>query len=340
VISLGPQVFIPTKEGVLITAPGLEQKITLSAVGGPISLEISGTEESIKLERKVESGLWSGTLKFTKSGTYDLVAKSIDGAKNETVQNLAKVFVQEAGRVLYLGKPVKAAEISVYVFEPTLGQFVLWDGGPYSEANPQETDENGNYSLFLPTGKYYLEARFLGVMKYRTQIFDLTAPSLVNADLSSGPLTVPFVANQIKISPTKSLPKDILVENPLIGKDFPISLLKEATGFELPLGKPYLVSVLGTWLPDASAQIQILEDLNQDSFGKVVLVPQESKSSVEIFKKRGQYSLEFLVDPDGKLVEPLLLRFLPTHFFLDKDGKIKKVIFGTLSQEEILEILK
>lgn len=339
-ISLGPQFLTPTKEGVLITAPGLEQKITLSAVGGPISLEINGGDEKLNLEKNVDSGLWAGTLKFGKSGSYELVIKSIDGAKNETIQNLAKVFVQEAGKVLYLGKPVKAAKISVYVFEPTLGQFVLWDGAPYSEANPQETDENGNYSLFLPTGKYYLEARFFGVMKYRTQIFDLMAPSLVNADLSSGPLTVPFVANQIIISPTKSLPKEALAQNPLIEKDFPVSLLKEETGADFPLGKPYLVSVLGTWLPDASAQIQILEGLNQNDFKKVVLVPQESKSNVEIFKKRGQYSLEFLVDPDGKLVEPLFLRFLPTHFFLDKDGKIKKIVFGTLSQEEILENLK
>lgn len=329
VVSSGPQVISLSKEGLLVTVAGVEQKVTLSAVGGPTSLEVDTGQKKFNLQRNSESGLWSGFLKFDNPGLYEITTKSLDGAKNETVQTLAKVFVQEKGKISYSGKAVQGAEVSIYVFEPTLGEYIRWDGAAYGQFNPQKTDENGNYSLFLPSGRYYLEVKVLGFIKYRTQIFDLKVASPVNADLSSGILTIPFVAKEIKVNPTKSLPKETVSESNLVDQSFPIDLSSKA----------YLVSVLTTWLPDSAQQAQILQNLNPDGFGVAVLVPQESESTVEIFKKRGRYNLDFLTDPDGKFVEPLFLRFLPVHFFLDKNGKIKNKVFGVLSQEELLENL-
>ena len=353
IFSTGPQVFSPTKEGVLVTVAGLEQKITLSAIGGPISLEIiadlksqnsdvkstSQISKLFKLEKNAESGLWSGNIKFDAPGFYELTTKSVDGAKNETVQSLVKVFVQEAGKVSYSGKPVKEAEISVYVFEPTLGQFILWDGASYDQSNPQKTNENGNYSFLLPAGKYYIEAKLSDFIKLRTQIFELDSPSVINTDLSASFLSVPLVANEIKIVPTKPLPADLVLPADQAGKDFPFEQVKEATGAELPRDKSQVVSFVASWLPDTSEQVKILESL-PDDVKVTVIVPQESLPTVEIFKKRGKYNLDFLADPDGKLVEPLRLRFLPVHFFIDENGKIKDMRYGVLNKEEILENLQ
>ena len=237
-------------------------------------------------------------------------------------------------------KPAPGAEISVYVFEPTVGEYILWDGVAYGQSNPQKTDENGNYSLFLPAGKYYIEARLSGFIKLRTQIFDLSAPSPINADLSGGSLLIPFIPNEVKIDPTKDFPSDIKIEGVLVGKDFPLTLVKEVTGIELVSGKPQVVSLLATWFPDTAEQIKILEGLREEEFSASVIVPQESKSTVEIYKKRGRYLVEMFSDPDGKLVEPLGLKFLPAHFFLDENAKIKMIRFGILNKSELLENIR
>jgi len=333
IFSSGPQVSAPTKEGVLVTVAGLEQKITLSAVGGPISLEVTARDKKLNLAKNDESGLWSGLIKFDTPGMYDLTTKSIDGAKNETIQALAKVAVLPAGKVSYLGKVVSGAEISVYVFEPTQGVYILWDGASYGQQNPQKTNENGNYSFLLPTGKYYIEAKISSFIKLRTQIFELSTMSPINADLSRGSVSIPFIPSEIKIVPTNGLPTDLVSAEDLVGKDFPFDKVKEATGVELVKEKQ-IVSFVASWLPDTSEQVKILESL-PDDVKVTVISPQESLPTIEIFKKRGRYSLNFFADPDGKLVEPLLLRFLPVHFFLDENGKIKEVLYGLSSLEQL-----
>src|SRR3972149_7070614 len=70
IFSAGPQLFAPTKEGVLVTVSGLEQKITLSAIGGPISLEISAGDKKFNLTKNPESGLWSGAIKLGHPRAY------------------------------------------------------------------------------------------------------------------------------------------------------------------------------------------------------------------------------------------------------------------------------
>ena len=340
VLSVGPQVFVPSTGGVLTTVAGLAQKITVSAIGGPTSLEVLAGEEKFNLEKNSESGLWSGVVKFASEGTYDLTTKSVDGAKNETIQKLAKVRVLAPGKVSYVGNAVNGAEVSVYIFEPTLGAFIFWDGVAYGQKNPQKTNETGDYSLYLPSGKYYMEARISAFVKLRSQIFTLSGASAINADFSAGILSTPFVFNEINVASTKGL-SEVEAKSELIGKDFPFdtidtgltSLTTEGFKGENLKGKD-IVSFVSTILPDTSSQIAILENLT-DSINLVVVVPQESSSTVEIYKKRGHYNVDMLDDPDGKLVEPLSLRFLPVHFFVGVDEKIKSVKYGVLSKGEL-----
>lgn len=330
IISAGPQIIPLTKEGAVLTTAGLEQKVTLSAVGGPTSLEVSTGEEKFNFEKNLESGLWSGKIKFSNPGIYELTTKSVDGAKNETEQALAKVAVVPAGKVTYFGKSVSGAEVSVYVFEPTLGQYILWDGASYGQSNPQKTDEEGKYSLLLPAGKYYIEVQITPLIKLRSQIFELGSASPVNAYFAAS-RALPIFPNEVQIVPVRDVPR---LDEPrtLVNTPFPFELLKEAEGVSV-------ISFLATWHPAISPQIQVLEDL-QDEVKSAAVTIQESEPVTNIFQKRGKYKVKMLSDPDGKLVEPLFLRFLPVHFFLTNDGKIKSVAYGILGKDEIMERLK
>jgi len=47
------------------------------------------------------------------------------------------------------------------------------------------------------------------------------------------------------------------------------------------------------------------------------------------------YKLTALADPNGTLVQPLQIGYLPTYYFLDQSGHIKKVTVGVLSSSEL-----
>jgi hypothetical protein len=68
-----------------------------------------------------------------------------------------------------------------------------------------------------------------------------------------------------------------------------------------------------------------------------VLVPQESTSSVEVYKNIGGYEdLEFVADPDGELVELLGIAVSPTHYFMDRKGVVTDIFVGTLDRDGVL----
>jgi peroxiredoxin len=71
----------------------------------------------------------------------------------------------------------------------------------------------------------------------------------------------------------------------------------------------------------------------------VVIVPQETVSSVSIFKNRGGYAVPMLADPDGELVEPLSLSSMPTHIIVDRKGIVTAVKSGVFIKEELFDMM-
>jgi hypothetical protein len=72
----------------------------------------------------------------------------------------------------------------------------------------------------------------------------------------------------------------------------------------------------------------------------LVIMPQESSASVSVFAKQGRYQVEMVADPDGKLIEPLHLMNLPTHFFLNRKGVVTHVSTGVLTTQEVQPALR
>jgi hypothetical protein len=134
--AVGPQVLEPTDEGVLMAVAGVEHRVVLSALGGPVSVEVttrrmgdlnSGVQrrsdedgEAFVLKQDKELGLWSGNVVFDEAGVFSLSATMIDGADNTVTDALYEVVVLPAGRVLGEGGPLGGAEVTVYVKEPAV----------------------------------------------------------------------------------------------------------------------------------------------------------------------------------------------------------------------------
>lgn len=107
------------------------------------------------------------------------------------------------------------------------------------------------------------------------------------------------------------------------------------------LGTPLVLTFWTTWNQASADQIKILDDyLRKDSnnlFNIISISSQEDKSVVANFVKRGGYKVKVFLDESGMITDVYRARVLPVTYFADKDGILKEVFVGALSEKMILE---
>jgi len=354
-LSLGPHSLLPNKDGIVTTLVGVEQKMVLSAVGGPITVDLLINEQTFPLSKSPETGLWSGIINFEEPGIYQLTVKAVDGADNKTERKLNTVAVLPSGKVVdsETSKSINGAKVKIYYQDPEAKIWTLWDAKSFGQENPQKTNEEGNYQFFLPPGTYYLKIESLGHKKLTSKIFSIGKTTPLNADFELELATEirlgPFVFYLPDFSGKKAQVKIIAPEIPaeavkqtLVGKEAPLfSLPTIDDTFSLInlRGSPAILTFISTWSPPSLEQISVLDNLVDKSVQTVIVATQETISKLSIFQKRGNYDFTIVVDEDGELVEDYDLHSLPTHYLLDRRGIVKKVVTGVLDEEEIRDTL-
>jgi len=354
VISLGPLPLLPNEDGVIVTIPGLEQRITLSAVGGPTSIDLVINDQVSSLAYSVQTGLWTGALNLKIPGAYRIKTRAIDGAGNETERDLNSVIVMDPGGVYEKDSSKLAAngKVTVYVRNPFTRLWSEWDGKTFGQENPQNLI-SGEYQFFMPPGTYYLTIETDGAPKMTSKIFKINKASPLTADfrfqerkyLKVGPIKIPlpdFFSDKVDVV-LKSAKTNDPQTNSLLGKDVPKFVLPSTSGeFDSSMlsGERSVISFIGTWAPSALEQMPILDEYYQsNSVSHAIVASQESQSKIIVFQSRGGYETDIVIDADGELVEKFEIASLPTHFFLDRRGIIKKIVAGVLTSEEMDLIL-
>jgi hypothetical protein len=354
--SIGPQIVNPNSDGSVMVLADQKFKVNLSEVGGTTSISLlasgSGQTKTFPLIKNSDNGLWSAIISLGK-GNYQLSFDAVDGAGNETRRNLNKIVAIDKGSIAAGGRGISGANITVYFQEPVTNQWQVWDGSAYSQSNPQKTDKNGGYNLFLPPGKYYLHIEAYGSKILDTQFFTLNQAKSINADFKLSPLKLLFSLGFIKIYLpdfstltvpfSNNLPSSNGV-NSLIGKQMPFFNLsvygQNSLSSDSLTGKPSVLTFLNTWSPSSTEQVSILNNFakNKD-FNSFVIIEGEKLSKTTVFQKRGGYSLVINADPDATLAIPYSINSLPVHYFLNRKGVIQNVIYGSLSEEELANAL-
>jgi len=348
-MSLGPLLLLPDKNGVIYTMAGVDNRIIMSAVGGPTSIELFDGEKTYSLPKSLQSGLWSGIMNFAKSGLYKITATSIDGAGNTTRRDLNPVLVIDGGSVVEKGGgAIAGAQISVYQQDEVSKIWNLWDGPSFGQKNNQITGENGSYSYFLPAGTYYVQVKAKGYKKLTSKVFKIASPTPFNNtfEMKKG-LSIPFFDFDFSSYPILISVPNGYGENlggELVGKEAPnFSLLGTESNIDaLALrGKPFVLTFISTWLPSASEQISIIKNMDDETKKRIAVISlQENLSRAKLFVQKGGYNLNIAVDPDGELVKSYFINSLPTHYFLDRQGRVVKKIVGVLSAEELKQNLE
>ena len=360
VFSFGPEILTPDANGLTSLIAGSDYHFTTSALGGATSIIITAHRPSSQtvvssfgLAQSPESGLWAGGLRFSQSGVFELDAASVDGAGNHTTRSLGNVAILPAGKVVDTARtPVTNATVKVYYLEPASKTWVVWDGTPYGETNPQAAPK-GMYSMMVPAGQYYVQASAKGYTTLVTQRFTVNAPTSLTAELALSKAPHVGIGKYQLVLPTISLrPRPIDFEqihfsagaDPLIGAKLPtfnLPVLSGGTRRSVELnGRPSVVTLLDTWSPASDDQLQALAKVQTDSdVGVYPVFEQESSALAKNYLATAGYDLDGLADPDGVLVEPLHLGVGPEHIFLDRSGHVKKLMVGVLSEATILKEL-
>ncbi|OGF62272.1 hypothetical protein A2926_04250 [Candidatus Giovannonibacteria bacterium RIFCSPLOWO2_01_FULL_44_40] len=145
--------------------------------------------------------------------------------------------------------------------------------------------------------------------------------------------------------------KDVVVEKrgevlaASLGSPVPFFELSDLSGRMVKitdfLGEPLIVTFWTTWNVASADQIKILDDYlakNDEALFKIIAVSsQEDKSAVANFINRGGYKVRVLLDETGEAGEKYEARNLPTTYFIDKDGVVRGVFIGVLSEKMLVE---
>ncbi len=368
-VSVGPQIIQPSKDGTLLALAGVDQKITLSAVGGPIRITIQATiaatqkgkkpySENFTLTQSEDTGLWSGVAGFTRSGTYNLVANAIDGAGNKTTRDLNAVYVSPPGRTLDDStQKAVSASVTAYYLEPETQSWTVWDAAAFGQTNPQRTNSKGAFNMLLPAGTYYLQVKAAGYHTFVSSIFTVKQATPFTSSLQLRPMRGLHVGSHYlswpnfgvqHVTPGSGQAKVATVtaknQSDLINKPAPDFSLMDTTGAVVRtadlLGRPTVISINSIWSPTTAEQLAVLSGLQANREINVVPIAlQDNLSRVQTYTAISDVKLRWLVDPESKLSDSYKVHSLPTQYFLDRKGIIRHVVVGTLSKQQMLNLL-
>lgn len=359
-LRLGSQPLVPDAAGHWQLVAGVDASLWLNAVGGPVQAVVmarrnglaGAASQQFSLHKDAETGLWGGVLALGTAGLYDISVVADDGASNHTVAQLGQILVVRPGRVTAdaPARPVSGAEVTVYYRAVDTHQWLVWDGSGYGQRNPVKVGAAGAVSFMVPAGTYYAEVRAPG---YRTQMssqFHVTQAQVINPlfHLASWPawsvgrwrLALP-VWPQLADSAVAPV-HESQVMNSLRGRHFPDFQLPLADGGTLSrvqlLGRPSVVSVMATWSRMTSEQQQALEAIGQSGKVRMVtIVPGERASRVRAFRSGGQYQMTAVIDERIDMGSSLGVLPVPTHFVLDRQGVVRSVFYGLVTQSQLTQ---
>jgi hypothetical protein len=355
VVSQGTQAVLPDQNGQLLTQINADQKITLSAVGGPTGVTLVTTApdsdtvlQSFSLSQSADTGLWSGIISFSSAGVYQLTARAIDGAGNTTSRLIGTVRVQATGQVRDGSGAAVASKATVYFRDPETNTWELWDGEAYDQTNPLSVSEKSGLSFYLPVGTYYLKVSAPGYRSIISPSFTMHSAGFINpsftfaraygASIGSRRISLPWLDFSSKTIATPGAAKvtaAMLSDHSLSQFALPLTSGTQLKTTDL-YGKPTILTFINTWSDQSRDQLGILNDLHYPSIAVIPVGSGESTARLQAYAKLAGYQLPIAVDSDNKLANELNLGTVPVTFFLDRHGVVKTVKFGVLSKQELL----
>ena len=118
----------------------------------------------------------------------------------------------------------------------------------------------------------------------------------------------------------------------------PVFTLNTFTGQSVALtglkGKVVLVNFWASWCPPCRAEMQAIQNAYADYQGQGLVVLAVNTSYQDDLARAAQFARDegltfpLLSDPDGSISRLYRVQAMPTSFFIDRQGKIVRVVIG------------
>ena len=132
---------------------------------------------------------------------------------------------------------------------------------------------------------------------------------------------------------------------PQVGKRAPDFQLQNLDGETVSLsdlrGKPVFINFWATWCSPCRDEMPYLQEIYEEWSDKglevLTINKGESQSQVEQFMESEHISLPVLLDTNQEVAQRYEIQFIPTTFFIDKDGIIQVKIIGAFPDKAAIE---
>ena len=135
---------------------------------------------------------------------------------------------------------------------------------------------------------------------------------------------------------------------PVVDSQAPDVVLSDLDGGEIALsdlrGKAVILNFWATWCNPCRAELPLLDRIareHADTVAVLAVASDEEESDIRRFV--GELDLtavRILADPAGRVRDEYLVRGMPTSFFLDSAGVIRRIKLGTMDHAEIETVLR
>jgi len=130
-----------------------------------------------------------------------------------------------------------------------------------------------------------------------------------------------------------------------VGEPAPDFQLSDLDGQSVSLsdfrGKPVLINFWATWCPSCVSEMPYIQEIYEEwsDKGLVVLAINigESSSKVEEFMQSHNLSFTVLLDIKQNVAQKYNFQYIPTTFFIDKDGIIQEKVIGPFQNKTQIE---
>ena len=131
----------------------------------------------------------------------------------------------------------------------------------------------------------------------------------------------------------------------IVGKAAPNFQLNNLDGQSVSLGdlrgKPVLINFWATRCPPCRSEMPYIQEIYEEWSGKGLVMLAinigESPSQVKDFMQSHNFSLPVALDTKQVVAQKYNIQFIPTTFFIDKDGIIQEKIIGAFKTKEAIE---
>lgn len=342
-----------SQDGVIQTSIGQPQTFYLEAINATSANLVNiTTNQTIPLTFDSDLKLWSATFAFEQTGTFEFEAQ-ISNANDSYSRQINSVVVSDLSTIAdqQTGQPITGL-VTIYEQDPDTGNFEVWNGEAFAQQNPFQAD--GQFSLILPQGEFYLRVDASGYNSVTSLITSVNDQSIVSANIELIP-TGNFFAQVASLFNTNNRSSNFdLNLTPLpdfnlltIGGQVPDIQVrtKDRNQFslfdDLDSNKPAVLMVYSKWNTLAQEQVNIFQSIASRLGTDVEFVPlttMEPDNLNLIYLLRGQYGLE-MYKPSNQFFNDYFITSLPEFFFLNQNRELVERVVGPQSETSLEAVI-